>query len=156
VAERSESERNAILDHLEQRRAGLDVAMWQAPALTFAAQAFLLQVLTNENVHWVARIFILAAGVASSVAALASLIRGRAREVLYSDALASYFEAFGLPDTRPARLPRKPLEREGKWHDRDARIQAWSERRPVPMYLLWSAALALFAVADVVAFALTV
>jgi hypothetical protein len=113
-------------------------------------------VLANENVHWAARMFILFAGIAASAAAFASLLRGRAREVLYSDALAWYFEEFGLPDTRPGRLPRKPLDREGKWLDRDGRIQAWSERRATPMYVLWALALALFALADIFAFALTV
>src|SRR5829696_1959724 len=43
------SERNAILDHLDRRRIGVEQAMWQAPALTVAAQAFLLRVLTDRS-----------------------------------------------------------------------------------------------------------
>jgi hypothetical protein len=101
--------------------------------------------------------FILAAGVAASVAAFASLIRSHAREIRYSDAIASYFDAFGLPDPRPDALPRKPLRRETTRSRRfDGWLQGWAESWTLATYLLWAAALLLFALADVVAYVLTV
>ena len=69
-----------FLDLLERRRQSLDQSMWQAPALTIAGQAFLLRVLTDENVVLGARLLMLFAGVMASLAALLSLMRlGRAR-----------------------------------------------------------------------------
>jgi hypothetical protein len=73
-----------MLDHLDRRRLGIEQAMWQAPALTVAAQAFLLFVLTDRSVDPLARGFILVAGIMASAAALLSLIRQRSREVLYT------------------------------------------------------------------------
>jgi len=64
-----------LLDHRERRRGGLEQAQWNAPALTIAAQAFLLPVLTNQNISSAARAVILAAGIAAVLAALASLWR---------------------------------------------------------------------------------
>jgi hypothetical protein len=46
----------------EGRRNAHDVAMWQAPALTIAAQAFLLSVLTDPGLSDATRAFVLAAG----------------------------------------------------------------------------------------------
>jgi hypothetical protein len=45
----------ALLDHLERRRNAHDQAMWQAPALTIAGQAFLLRVNADEGLEWWAR-----------------------------------------------------------------------------------------------------
>jgi hypothetical protein len=149
-------ERNALLDHLERRRGALDAALWQAPALTIAAQAFLLRVLTDPSLDPIAGGFILAAGVVASWAAVRSLLRGRAREVWYSDAIAHYLETFGLPDTRPSpSLPRKAIDREGFWHCLDRALQIRSEQWRTPTYFWWSAALLLFALADILAFFLT-
>ena len=39
-----------LLDHLESRRGELAEAQWHAPGLVIAAQAFLLQVLTDASV----------------------------------------------------------------------------------------------------------
>jgi hypothetical protein len=50
----TEAER-VFLEHLERRRGELAVAQWQAPGLTIAAQAFLLQVLANTNIDPSAR-----------------------------------------------------------------------------------------------------
>jgi hypothetical protein len=152
--ELDETGRQVVLDLLERRRASLDQGLWQAPALTFTAQAFLLQVLTNDDVNWGARLSILIAGLVATVAAVFSLIRGRAREVLYADALASYLSGAGLPGTRPGELPRKPLKREGKLHGWDKSIQAWSETWTIPTYFFWVVALLLFALADVFALVL--
>jgi hypothetical protein len=84
----TDQERSAMLDHLDRRRLGIEQAMWQAPAPTVAAQAFLLFVLADRSVDPLARGFILVAGIMASAAALLSPIRQRSREVLYSDAIA--------------------------------------------------------------------
>ncbi len=129
--------------------------MWQAPALTIAAQAFLLSVLTDRGVSWCARLFILIGGLAAIWAALASLVRLRSREVLYSDAIAYEFDRRGLDDPRPDNLERKALERKGRWHKVDRSVQTWAGRWTMPIYLVWVIALLLFALADVMAFLLT-
>jgi hypothetical protein len=154
VADQHEwAQRNTVLDHLERRRAALDAGLWQAPALTLAAQAFLLRVLVAPGVHWAARLAILLAGVTASIAAAMSLVRSRAREVEYSDALAAYFADFGLPEIRTGNLPKKSLERDSHWQHRfDQWLQARSQRGRIPMYVLWGLSLVLFAIADVVAF----
>jgi hypothetical protein len=52
----TQQERDAVLlDQLERRRHAHDQAQWQAPALTIAGQAFLLQVLADEGLDCVAR-----------------------------------------------------------------------------------------------------
>jgi hypothetical protein len=98
------SKRDEIyVDHLERRRSDFDRSMWQAPALTIAAQAFLLRVLTDQGVCWQARLVILLAGAVASFAAAASLIQLRRREVEYSEGIAYWFVRKNhLPDPRPA------------------------------------------------------
>lgn len=155
-----ELERKALfLDHLERRRSGLEQAQWQAPTLTIAAQAFLLAVLTNSSVDRGARFVILLAGIAACLAAIASLLRLKSREVLYSEAIARCLDELGLPDPRPDELMkddrREPLNRDGWWHRFDRGLQGWAGGWRLPIYLLWILALFLFAVADVVALKVT-
>jgi hypothetical protein len=47
--------RTAVLSLLDRQRAISDAAMWQAPTITIAAQAFLLQILANQEIDWWAR-----------------------------------------------------------------------------------------------------
>jgi hypothetical protein len=145
-----------LLDHLERRRNSLDQSTWQAPGLTIAAQAFLLNVLTNAAVDSFARAVILVAGVGAVLAAAASLLRLRYREVLYSEVVGRYAERARILDPRAHQIPiteRKILDAD----TRLARVDRWlrglagSNRWP-PMHLVWVLALFLFAVADVVAF----
>jgi hypothetical protein len=117
-----------LLDHLERRRASYGEAMWQAPALTVAGQAFLLQVLTNSKVNCWAQLAVLIAGLAAIAAAVASLLQLRRREVQYSERIGRLFAAMGSRDPRPTPFAR------------------W------PVLYAWVVALGLFAVADVVAF----
>lgn len=99
---------------------------------------------------------ILVAGVGAVLAAAASLLRLRFREVLYSEVIGRYAELAGIPDPRADKIPvteRKILEKEGPLArvDRWLRGLAGSNWWP-PMHLVWVLALFLFAVADVVAF----
>jgi hypothetical protein len=143
-----------FLGQLESRRSSIDQAMWQAPALTIAAQAFLLTVLTDSNVDDRARAWMLVAGVAACVAAILSLVRLRAREIEYSEAIAAACDKVGLPAPWPFGLDRKPAEHKAGRVDRAVRsLGAW-QRLPT-VYLFWIAALMLFVVADVVAYYVT-
>jgi hypothetical protein len=146
----SEAER-VFLDHLERRRGELAVAQWQAPTLTIAAQAFLLQVLTDEEAA--ARGWILAAGIAACIAAMVALLRLRQREILYSDAIAHYGGGLGMADPRPSELHRRPLRRRGPaaWLDRKAGTLAGWKYWP-DLYWFWIVTLCLFIVADVFAY----
>jgi hypothetical protein len=78
------------IEQLELRREDSSRALWLAPVLTMAAQAFLLQVLSQGSICQGARAAVLVAGLLSTLAALWSLLRARSREVLFSEATASY------------------------------------------------------------------
>ena len=114
----------------------------------------LLTPLTDKNADDSALLWILVAGIAACAAAILSLVRLRAREVHYSEAI-SYLceETLGLTDPRPFELKGKPVPL--KWFNRpvDRPIRAIGRWRIYPtVYLYWIAALVLFIVADVVAF----
>ena len=147
-----------FLDHLEGRRQELATAMWQAPGLTIAAQAFLLIVLTDESVDERASKWILVAGLAAVVAAICALLRLRQREVLYSDAVAYWLDLLGAEDPRPSELKRggklKSLPDQGFQIDRGFRWVA-GLRFFSAIHLYWAIVLGLFGVADVIAYCTT-
>jgi hypothetical protein len=89
----------AFVNLLEGRRAAIEQSQWQAPTLTIAAQAFLLAVLTDDAVPKSARWVILAAGVLACLSAMLALIRLRAREVLYSEAVSAACDTADLSDS---------------------------------------------------------
>jgi hypothetical protein len=153
----TDSERAAsFLSLLEARRGLAEQAMWQAPTVTIAAQAFLLVVLTDDTVSGVARFWILVAGVAACLAAILSLIRLRAREILYSEGLAAACETAGVPDPRPHELERKPIAALHRADRIDRGVQALARWSHLPAaYLFWIGVLVLFVVADVVAYGAT-
>jgi hypothetical protein len=143
----------ALIGLLEGRRGAHDQSMWQASALIIAAQAFLLPVLANGGVALGARIIILIAGALASVAAVASLLRLRSREVSYSEAVSKRCTDAGLLDPRPDRLEGLPAGHDDRAAVLDARLRDWSGRWTWPVYWWWIAALALFVAADVAALA---
>jgi hypothetical protein len=136
------------VDHLERRRSDFDRSMWQAPALTIAAQAFLLRVLTDRSIGGGARAVILGAGVLASVAAIASLLRLRAREVRYSEHIA---RSLGRQEGDPWLRKPEPKLKERPPLLSERRLRQWAGRWRPPVYLLWCVALVAFGVADVVA-----
>lgn len=119
-----------FLTLLESRRSSADQGMWQAPALTIAAQAFLLAVLTDPGISDRARLAILVAGIAACIAAILSLIRLRAREILWSETIADVCDKAGLPDPRPFDLPRKAATHTPGVGDRAVRAIGASQRLP--------------------------
>jgi hypothetical protein len=140
-----------FLPLLESRRTSADQGMWQAPTLTIAAQAFLLTVLTDESISNGVRRWILVAGIAACVAAIFSLVRLRAREILFSEAIAEACYKAGLPDPRPFHLPRRAAPQKPWPVDRAIRWIGASRFLPT-VYQFWIAALLLFVVADLVAY----
>jgi hypothetical protein len=86
-------------------------------------------------------------GVIATVAAVMSMLRLRAREQQYSEAIASYGERLGLPDLRPFDLPaEKPLA---------GLLRAAASEWWFKIHHIWPAALLFFIVADIVAFGAT-
>jgi hypothetical protein len=150
--------RAVFLDLLDRRRAANDAAMWQAPVVLTAAQAFLLQVLANQEIGWLARSIVLAAGLGVTAATLYTLLRGRTREVQYTEGIDIYLQRFGYPSTTPSAMPSRRHERNKHLFRRlDQRMRAWarSERLPVP-YQLWALGLFIFVAADIAVFVATI
>jgi hypothetical protein len=119
-----------LLDHLERRRTAHDQAMWQAPALTIAGQAFLLRVLADEGLEWWARAMVLLAGILATLAAAIAIPHLSNREKEYSRRITALSQRVGFDDPRP------PVP-----------------RRRFPVIYWWLLALVAFGVADAVVFA---
>jgi hypothetical protein len=97
------------LERLERRRGETWPGLWLAPLLTIVAQAFLLLVLADEGVGWLARAAVLVAALAANLAAIWSVLRAHAREVQYSEAIDAELAAIAVgdyADVRPAALAR--------------------------------------------------
>jgi hypothetical protein len=134
-----------------------DASMWQAPVLTVAAQAFLLQVLSDQTIDWWARLVLLLAGLLPILAAAFTLVRGHSREVQFTEAVEVHLERLGLPSLLPDHLPELPKEPERhRVESLDRRLVEVSRHRRWPRaYQLWLAALIVFVPADVVVFLAT-
>src|SRR5882757_9181348 len=97
------------LERLERRRGETSAGLWLAPLLTIVAQGFLLLVLADEGVGWLARAAVLVAALAANLAAIWSVLRAHAREVQYSEAIDAELAAIAVgdyADIRPAALAR--------------------------------------------------
>jgi hypothetical protein len=125
----------ALLEQLERRRYAYDQSQWQAPVLTIAAQAFLLQVLADEGLECVARGFVLAAGLLATWAAGLSLRWMRKREREYSERIEALAARIGMEDPRPRKPKRLP-------------VIHWR----FPLIFWWALALAAFFLADIAVF----
>jgi hypothetical protein len=142
-------ERDAFtLDALERWRSEFNAATWQAPTLTIAGQAFLLNVLATDELDETARLAVLIAGLLAIVAAVWALWRLLARERLYSVAIASRLRALKLDDTRPREVDDR-LRAEDPEAARE--LVWWS---PGGGHWAWIAALVAFGVADVFVYCL--
>jgi hypothetical protein len=135
----TDEEHARALTLLEGRRLAIDASMWQAPTLTLVAQAFLLEVLTDDKVGWVVGAFVALAGVLACSAAIVALWLLRDREVAFSKRITLHTDALNLEELArtppPDRSTRSPLEWKG--------------------YIIWTVVLAAFIVADVVALFVT-
>jgi hypothetical protein len=119
----------ALIEHLDRRRVALDQVLWQAPAIIVAAQAFLLPVLARQDIGIPARALILSAGVWASLTAIVGLRRGRSQELFFNEEIRGLLRRAGVD------------------------VPLWPKFHRVPMYRLWQTTLALFIVADALAFA---
>jgi hypothetical protein len=122
------------LERLERRRGETWPGLWLAPLLTLVAQAFLLGVLADENVGWLARAAVLVAAVAGCLAAIWSVLRAHAREVQYAEAIAAISSGASdgrHPDLRPSALPR-PHRRRRAPAPADAAPAEHAEPVPAP------------------------
>jgi hypothetical protein len=102
------------LERLERRRDETWQGLWLAPLLTIVAQGFLLIVLSDETVGWLARAAVLAAALAANLAAVWSVLRAHAREVQYSEAIDAEVAATAdgdYADVRAAALARPSRRR---------------------------------------------
>jgi hypothetical protein len=141
--------RATLLELLESRRTTIDQGMWQAPSLSLVAQAFLISVLIQGHVPLGTRIVVFAAGLSTSVAALLGLLRGRAREMQYSEAIA-YYSGTEIPDVRPP-LPAKPLTSGKEVRGTDGWLVRQATKSWPSLHLFWALTLILFAAADLAA-----
>jgi len=122
---------------LEGRRLAYDAAMWQAPALTLVAQAFLLSVLTNANVKPGVAVAITVAGVLMLVIVGLALWQLHDRERHFSKRIRRQTLALGHAD------PNRSTQR-SRWHPLE--WQGWR---------LWAVPFLAFVVTDVLALLLT-
>jgi hypothetical protein len=86
-----------LLQLLEQRRAAFEGAMWHVPALVVAAQAFLLQIITNDGVDYGAAVAVAAAGSAASITAGIALGIQHERERWFSEQVRAYANRLRSP-----------------------------------------------------------
>lgn len=146
-----------MLQSAEDRRQSIDQMMWQVPALSLAAQSFLLTISLGHS-STPAR---MASGLLAFIASLATvqlLLRHRFHELEWSHWLQ------GLSQQTDWSLMHDPQKRrrfawggEHAWLDRDARQRSalpwllWSARRQLAKSSsvpVWVAALLIFATAD--------
>jgi hypothetical protein len=134
----TDNQRERALELLEGRRLATDASMWQAPSLTLVAQAFLLAILTDDDVGWTVASFVAGAGVLACLTAILALWLLHDREYDFGERVRVHAEELRLGN--PNRTPKD----RSKWHPLE-----WKGRD------LWSIALAAFIVADVVALFVT-
>ncbi|HEX8068002.1 MAG TPA: hypothetical protein VF520_15905 [Thermoleophilaceae bacterium] len=104
------------------RRSAEDQTMWSVPALTIAAQAFVLTAVLDPDTSREGRVIACGIGIAILSAALYQMTRHRYFETIMSRWLTDFERTFGLPELhnfsgrgglrgysrRPPRLPRVP------------------------------------------------
>jgi hypothetical protein len=140
----------AWLELLEGRRLAADVQLWHGPTLVIAAQAFLLQVLTDPSLHVLTAVMVAVAGSFACVAAFVSIVQQGDRELTFSETVAAYSrDVLHLGDPRRHVLEAKLGQLDGVWPEWLVRGKVLKARR------LWLLTLVALVVADWVAFAMT-
>jgi hypothetical protein len=64
----------------ESRRSAVDQMMWQVPALSLTAQAFLLQIAYGDRSRWISRLVMASLGIVTALAAIQLLLKHRYHE----------------------------------------------------------------------------
>jgi hypothetical protein len=114
-----------LLSLLEQRRAAFEGVMWHVPALVVAAQAFLLQVITDDGVDYGAAVAVALAGSMASITAGIALHIQQERERWLNEQVKAYASRLRSP------LPERD----------DAPMPGWG-------FALWQVTLGTFVVVD--------
>lgn len=132
----------------ESRRAGLDQMAWQAPALSFTAQAFLLTIAYDGSHSWTARLAAAGLGLAVALAGFQLLSRHRLHETRHSVWLEMFSEARGWPVLQEPAIMERFAYPEADDPRREANLRRLNLAR-VRSTPVWLGTLALFAMANV-------
>jgi disulfide bond formation protein DsbB len=133
----------------ESRRYTIDQMMWQVPALSLTAQAFLLTIAYGHDSRWVARVVAACVGVATAIAGIQLLLRHRYHEELNSHWLEQLAEAKRWPTFH---VPNRAEAFAYQGGEPRAR-QKWSLKNRLSLAHsppIWISALALFGAANLV------
>jgi len=132
------------------RRTQSDAQLWQVPALSLTAQAFLFTIALAPESRPIARIISCSLSIVSALLAIELMTRWRQAEIADAEWLESYDHTHFAPSARMHGQ---------SWRDRrnatDADAGLFSPLRRLPAFLSWSIGLLLFAVAAVVILVLT-
>jgi hypothetical protein len=131
----------------ESRRYTIDQMMWQVPALTLTAQAFLLTIGYGHDSRWVARVVAACVGMATAIAGIQLLLRHRFHEELNSHWLEQLAKAKRWPTFH---VPRRAEAFAYKNGTPSAR-KKWSIKNRLSLAHsppIWITALALFGAAN--------
>jgi hypothetical protein len=130
------------------RRVQWDVLLWQVPALSLTAQAFLLTIALGADTSRASRLLAAGLGVAAAFLSLHLFIRQRQAELVDARWLADYEqEHFGATAHGP-----------GWQQERNATVIQGYPRilARLPAFPVWQVALILFGVVDLTAFFLAI
>ena len=130
------------------RRMQWDALLWQVPALSLTAQAFLLSIALGSDSSRLSRILTSGLGIVAAFLSLHLLIRHRQAEVTDAHWLAQYEKQhFGITAHGP------------EWRDRrnatviPGRLGGLAR---IPAFPVWQAALSLFGLVGLIAFVLAI
>lgn len=130
------------------RRMQWDALLWQVPSLSLAAQAFLLTIAFGPDTSLTSRLLASGLAVVAALLSLHLLIRHRQAEVTDAHWLAAYEQQhFGTTVHGP------------EWRDRrNATVISGRLGRlaRIPAFPVWQAALSLFGIVGLIAFALAI
>lgn len=133
----------------ESRRYAIDQMMWQVPALTLTAQAFLLTIAFGSQTSWIARVVAACVGLVTAGAGIQLLLRHRYHEFLTSNWLERLAAAHDWPILHhPDRAEAFAFHGDGH----PARKDPWPRGRLAVAHSpgIWIKALLVFATADCV------
>jgi hypothetical protein len=136
----------------EARRSAIDQMMWQAPALSLTAQAFLLTVGLQDATQPAGRMLAGALGLGVALASMQLLAKHRLHEVRLSLWLSHFERDTALPNLND-RDERHRFDREGDTA-RLGRVGMWLAGDDRSSFRWWLWTLAVFGAADVFVVAL--
>lgn len=138
----------ALLLHLgETRRLQTDTRMWQVPALSLTALAFLLSAILTTDTGWAGRLVAASLGALVLGAARMQMLKHRFHEKGLSIWLTRLEDEWGIA---PIHEPDRTFASEASWpaSERKRPMKGWWVEQPA--HRVWSGLLLLLLVADVV------